>query len=131
MPESRPSDSRQVDHGPLSPAGVKALKVAVIVMAVMIVVGVAVVIGRIFYLAANQPTAAANVQTQAAPKSVAFKPRMSLALPARAKVERMALDGGRLAIHYAAGGDAKASAIVVLDLTTGRTLSKIDLLQSK
>jgi len=92
------------------------LKIAVIAMGVLIVLGVLTVIGRIIYLASRSP---AQMTTSG---SVASNAR--LALPAGAVIRSISLSGDRLAIHF----DTQAgSGIAVLDLASGKTLSRVDL----
>jgi phage shock protein PspC (stress-responsive transcriptional regulator) len=89
------------------------LKIAVIAMGVLIVLGVLTVIGRIIYLASRP---AGQVTTLAA------SPR--LALPAAASVRSVALSGDRLVVHYDA---PTGSGISVLDLASGRVLTRVEL----
>ena len=49
---------------------------------------------------------------------------MTATLPAGAQVRGLALQGDRLAIHY---DTAAGSGIAVVDLATGRTLSRVQL----
>lgn len=107
--------SAAADTGPLGPAGVRALKIAIAVMGLMIVLGVLAVIGRIFYLASSKRT-----QTPQAVQSIA--PEATLALPEGASVRSISLAGNRLAVHYAA---PTGEGIAVVDLQTGRTVSQV------
>lgn len=93
------------------------LKIAVIVMGVLIVLGVLAVIGRIVWLA-SRPAAGAAGGTAAMASSV------RLSLPAGATIRSVSLSGDRLVVHY----DAQTGAgIAILDLASGRTLSRVDL----
>lgn len=100
--------------------GVRALKIAVVVMGIMIVLGVLAVIGRIVYLA-NQRSAQGVSAVPAGSARLSANAR--LALPAGAQVRQISLSGDRLAVHYEAAG---ASGIAVLDLATGAVLSRVD-----
>lgn len=88
----------------------RGLKVAVILMAVILIVGFGVVVGRIVYLF-QRPSA--SVATTAQPVERAER---NLTLPVGAIVRHVSVAGDRLAVHY----DAPSGAgIRVLDLTTG------------
>lgn len=99
--------------------GVRALKIAIVVMGVMIVLGLITIIGRMIYLASQggrQPAAPAL--------SARIAPNARLALPPGAQVRHVALSGDRLAVHF----DSPAGAgIAILDLTTGAQLSRVEL----
>jgi hypothetical protein len=100
------------------------LRRAVVIMGVLLLLGFAVVIGRVVYLL-NKPAAA--VSTQAAmPRSGAPAPesKARLVLPAGAQVKHMALGEARLAVHYEAPGGA---GILVLDVVTGAVVQRIEL----
>lgn len=98
--------------------GVRALKLAVVVMGIMMVVGVLVVIGRIVYLA-NQRGAQGTTATGSARLAASAR----LALPAGASVRQISLSGDRLAVHYEAPG---GTGIAVVDLASGAVLSRVD-----
>lgn len=95
------------------------LKIIVIVLGVALFVGLAVVIGRIIYLASAAP---AQPGAQTAGSAGAPRPAFSLQLPAGAQVRSMALSGDRLAVHYEA---ASGEGIAVIDLRTGRPAASI------
>lgn len=98
--------------------GVRALKLAVIAMGVMIVLGVLTVIGRIVYLASQGPRQASSTAV-----SSRLAPAARLALPSGAHVRQVSLAGDRLAVHYES---AAGSGIAVIDLVSGAVLSRID-----
>lgn len=98
--------------------GVRALKIAVVVMGIMMVVGIFVVFARIVYLA-NQRGAQG---TTVAASSTRLAPQAQLALPAGASIRQVSLSGDRLAVHY---DSPSGSAIAVLDLATGSLLSRV------
>lgn len=106
------------EQGPLSPLGVRLLKIAIVVMGIMIVVGVAVAIGRIIYLASN--TGSDNVATQSAPGPLA--PRHTLSLPEGARITQTSLNGDRLLVRYVADGRTE---LAIYDLHQGRLLSTV------
>ncbi len=98
--------------------GVRALKFAVVAMAIMIVVGILVVIGRIVYLANQRGTQGSSTTATSARLSA----QAQLALPAGASIRQIALSGDRLAIHYDSPAGA---AIAILDLASGTVLSRV------
>lgn len=102
----------------LSDPQVRALRIAVIVMGVVLVFGLVAVIGRIIYLIARP---AAQVS---ASSGTALVSEAAATLPAGAHVRNIALQGDRLAIHYET---AAGSGIAVVDLASGRTLSRVHL----
>lgn len=105
------------ENGALSGGQVRALKIAIVVMGILIVLGLLLVIGRIIYLAGKPRSPSTSVST-----SPAAEPR--LALPAGAAIRSVSISGDRLAVHY----DTPAGAgIAVLDLETGRTLSRVQI----
>lgn len=116
--DARPTaQDHQGGGAPFTPRQLRALKIAVVVMGIILIVGFAAVIGRIAYLVMRGNTfqpAAARPLVQSA----------HLPLPPGATVRSMSLAGDRLAVHYDSPG---GPAIVILDLVTGSTLSRIDL----
>lgn len=94
---------------------VRALKVAVIGMGVLIVVGLATVIGRIVYLASS-------TEDTPPPLSSPRSKEQTLALPSGAEVRTMTLFGPRLAVQYQS---PTGSGITILDIATGEIVSHI------
>jgi hypothetical protein len=109
--------THEPSSGPLSPGQVRALKIIVVVMGVLILLGLFTVFGRIIYLASKP-----GRQVQAA--SQGLKAEQRLALPPGAEVRQTSISGDRLAVHYEAPSGA---AVVVLDLASGQVLSRIEL----
>jgi hypothetical protein len=111
------------DNGPLSSGQVKALKIAIAVMGIMIIAALLAIVGRVIYLSTNKP---ASVATQAVPAvtadTPAFAPEHAFSLPPGAKVVRMSLEGNRLLVHYDLAGTPHAS---IYDLANGKRLSGI------
>ncbi len=95
----------------------RILKISIVVMGVLIVVGLLTVIGRMIYLASGGRQ---QVSTTAGPVA----PAARLPLPDGAVVRTVALSGDRLAVHFDAPG---GSGIAILDLATGRALSRVEL----
>ncbi|MFM9849544.1 MAG: DUF6476 family protein [Hyphomicrobiaceae bacterium] len=102
---------------PFSPAQLRILKIAVVVMGVILVLGFAAVIGRIAYLVTR-------TAKPAAVQSATIAKDMQLLLPAGAAVRSLALSGDRLAVHF----DTHAGAgVTILDLLTGEPVTRIEL----
>lgn len=117
MAQGKATPEGAADDGPLSPAGVKALKFAIVAMGVMIIVGLVLMVGRIIYLASKPKpakTAATAVTTLAA--------EVSVWLPPATRAKHLALDGDRLSVLYEGDGGSGA---IVIDLTRGKTISSI------
>jgi hypothetical protein len=118
-PRSVPSQSAN-DNGPLSSAQVKALKLAIAIMSVLIVAALLAIVGRVIYLSAVKKRAAPSAQIV----SSTIAPATTLNLPAGAVIRNMSLHGDRLLVHYETTSGPGA---VVLDLATGKKLSTIDI----
>ena len=108
--------SSAVDSGPLSPGQVRALKIAIVVMAILIVLGLVGVIARIMYLASTKPTAR-PVASQATPSAVEAR----IPVPAGAVVKSMTLDGDRMALHFESPTGA---GITIVDVASGKVVSR-------
>lgn len=93
------------------------LKALVIGMAVLIVVGTAVIAVTLARRSAGDGAAADGAATSSAPAR--------LALPAGARVIETALDGDRLALRIALAGGGER--IVIIDARTGRRVAAVDL----
>lgn len=104
-------------EGPLSPAGVRALKIAIVVMGVMIVLGLVAVVARIIYLAGQSPSQATVSVVPAAGLAEA-----RIALPAGAVVRHLAIDGPRVAVHYET---TSGPGLAVFDWSTGKPLARL------
>lgn len=113
------TDSGAIDQGPLSPAGVKALKFAVIFMGVLIVIGMVVVIGRVIYLAST-PKASRTAQPQTG--ATQFVANAKVVLPSGTQAKQTTLAGNRLVVQYEGAGRSGA---VIVDLGTGQVISRI------
>lgn len=109
---------------PLGPGGVRALKIAILVMGVMILVGLAVAVGRVVHLS-GKPARTAGTTSTITP-GAPLRAETRLALPAGTSIKSIALSGDRLAVHYEGAGGTKAG-IAVLDAATGEVLSRIEI----
>jgi hypothetical protein len=111
------------DNGPLSSGQVKALKIAIVVMGIMIIAALLAIVGRVIYLSANKPASEASQArpaiTAAAP---AFAPQHAFSLPPGAKIVRMSVESNRLFVQYDLAGTSHAS---IYDLSNGKRLSDI------
>jgi Family of unknown function (DUF6476) len=113
-----PSQADAAASGPLSPGQVRALKIAVVVMGVLIIIGLFTVFARIIYLASRS-----GPQVQAASQA-SGKTAQRLALPRGAIVRQSSISGDRLAVQYEAPSGA---GIVILDLASGQIVSRVEL----
>jgi len=104
-----------------TPRQVRALKIAVIVMGILLVAGFGLVMGAIVYQASQLPDKDAPPAPAAA---VPPEAQSELAIPAGAKVTSLALDGNRLALHLESSAGPE---VVVVDIGTGKVLSRIKL----
>ncbi|MGI9479085.1 MAG: hypothetical protein ACR2PI_20445 [Hyphomicrobiaceae bacterium] len=107
------------DNGPLSPGQVKALKIAIATMGVMIVAALLAIVGRVIYLSSIKKVAAPEAATK-----TALAPRHQVALPSGAVVKTMSLQGSRLLVHYQTPSGPGA---IILDLGSGKTLSRVEM----
>jgi hypothetical protein len=101
-----------------TPRQVRALKIAVIVMGVLLVGGFAFVLAAIVYQASKGGQSAAGLGE--APGGVESR----LQIPKDATVTALSLDGDRLAIYL---NSAAGPEIVVIDVGTGMVISRIRL----
>jgi hypothetical protein len=101
----------------LSDDQIKRLKVVVIVMTVLLIAGIALLIGRVIYLASGGRDASAQAATGAP-----LVAETTLLLPEGASLKSSTLTGNRVLAHYSG---PRGEGLLVLDLTTGRTLSHV------
>jgi hypothetical protein len=119
----------ETDNTPLpgtvfTPRQVRVLKIAVIVMGILLVGGFAFVMAAIVYQASKLGDKKTPEAAPAAVPTAVAVPEAALALPPDATVTSMALDGDRLALHLQTGAGPE---IAVIDVTTGKVLSRIKL----
>jgi Ca2+/H+ antiporter len=105
-----------------TPRQVRALKIAVIVMGILLVGGFAVVVAGIMYQASQLGDKKA--QTPAPAAAVLPGAQMELVIPSGATVTAMALDGDRLALHLKSSTGPE---VLVIDVPTGKVISRIRL----
>lgn len=112
---------------PFTPAQLRALKIAIVVMSIILVLGFGAIIARLYYLATQPASSAPAVASRISGAPLA--PEISLALPAGAQVRTMSLTAGgdRLAVHFEA---PTGPGIVILDLPSGKVASRVRLLPS-
>lgn len=127
------SDAKPAGGGDIfnDPVFLRNMKIAVVVMAVILILGFIAIIARIFYLSsrtpAQPPKAAVTMQPATDPRvldAVKLAERVRLDLPAGASIRSVALSGTRLAVHYDA---PTGGGIAIVDLETGRPLSRIEI----
>jgi hypothetical protein len=111
-------DNRPLPGTVFTPRQVRALKIAVIVMGILLVGGFAFVLAAIVYQASK------GGQDRAVPPTGLERVEAELPIPKDATIDAMSLDGDRLALHL---NSAAGPEIVVLDLKTGKTLARIKL----
>jgi hypothetical protein len=104
----------------LSDDQIRKLRMVVIAMSLLLVAGVATVIGRVLYLANRG-------QEQAMPRGM-LSPEARLVLPAGATLKSATLSGDRLAAQYTS---PKGDGLIIMDLVTGKMVShvRIDIAQ--
>lgn len=125
MTETAPAEDHAAAEAPSAPAMgargdtgiVRAMKVLVIVLGVLLILGFFTVVARLVYLAAR-PDSPAKVGPPAPGANA------SLELPTGANVRTVTLSGDRLAVHYDA---PSGGGIAVIDIASGRTLARIQL----
>jgi hypothetical protein len=101
-----------------TPRQVRALKIAVIVMGILLVGGFAFVLAAIVYQASRGGKEAVSAAAGLGEGTGEF------AIAKDATISSMSLDGGRLALHL---NSAAGAEIVVLDLASGKVISRIKL----
>jgi hypothetical protein len=101
-----------------TPRQVRVLKIAVIVMGILLVGGFAFVLAAIVYQASR------GGQDRVAPAAVLGGIEAELPIPKDATIGSMSLDGDRLALHL---NSAAGPEIIVLDLATSKIVSRIRL----
>lgn len=92
----------------------RMLKYAVIGMGVVLILGFFVILARIVYLTSRMEA------------SLPAGQEWSVAVPTGAAVASMSLSGNRLALHLT-GPEADERSIMVIDLTSGRTITRLRL----
>jgi hypothetical protein len=101
-----------------TPRQVRALKIAVIVMGLLLVGGFAFVLAAIVYQASRGGQDGRNAS------AIATSVETELAIPKDATITALSLEGDRLALHFKSEVGAE---IAVVDLKTGKVISRIRL----
>ena len=102
----------------LTPRQVRVLKIAVIVMGILLVGGFAFVLAAIVYQASKAG------QDRAVPQAMMEGMGAALPIPKDASISALSLDGDRLALHL---HSAEGPEIIVVDLKTGKVVARIEL----
>ena len=127
--EAQGGDGRETGQPAIKPmfddAQMRKLRIAVVGMGAVLLLGFTTVIGRIVYLFNRAPVDPAIV---AVVNSTGVPPEIRLALPAGAVVRNLSLAGNRLAVHYEA---PSGTAIAIIDLATGKTTQKVEIVPGK
>jgi len=105
-----------------TPRQVRALKIAVIAMGILLVGGFAVVVAGIVYQASQ--LGEKTTEAPAPPVRVLPGVQAEVAMPQGATVTSMALDGDRLALHLTTSTGPE---VVIIDVPTGKVISRIKL----
>ncbi len=106
-----------------TPRQVRALKLAVVVMGILLVGGFALVLGTIVYQASRGGQKPGNAEA-VGEGSQGSPARSELPIPKDASLTALALDGDRLALHLKS---AAGSEVAVIDVRTGKVLARIKL----
>ena len=116
-------DNTPIEGTVFTPRQVRLLKIAVVTMGLMLLAGLGAVIVGMIYQASKVGKTPVSAASPAALES-GIADAGALTVPEGSKVSSMALDGNRLAVHLPTpeGGE-----IAIVDLTTGRVLSRITL----
>jgi Family of unknown function (DUF6476) len=120
-----PTSPRAVQAFP-TPSQLRVLKKAVVVMGVIILLLMAAIVARIIYMSA----AKSKLQTSTESALFVLPPpqsNLTLALPAGAIIRSSTLNGNHLAVHHSVGD---TDAIAILDLATGKIISRIKIERS-
>lgn len=108
------------------PVFLRNMKIAVVVMAVILILGFIGIIARIFYLSSRLPPPQSAQSSLAQPLSAGaaqLSATARLELPPGATMRSVSLAGTRLAVHYES---PSGSGIAIVDLETGRTVSRVE-----
>jgi hypothetical protein len=106
-------DNTPLPGAVFNPRQVRVLKIAVIAMGILLVGGFAFVLAAIVYQASRGGQSSVPAGAEAV-----------LQIPKDASIGTLDLDGDRLALHLQSAAGAE---IVVIDLKTGKALSRIKL----
>lgn len=117
------SETPQPPGHPFTPAQVRMLRMAVIIMGVLIVLGLIALV----YGIARQARKMAEVRDTPTRVEAPFSRPLNIG---RGRVQSMVLNDGTLAIHVSdgdAGGTAERGEIIIFDIRRGREIGRIPL----
>jgi hypothetical protein len=121
-PKTGVADVEAASAGQFSEPQMRMLRAAVIGMAILLVVGLFTLIGRIIYLAKSGGATSPNTTVSAPPSPRTLAPEVRVALPAGAMIKATTISGDRLTITYS---DTSGDGLVIVDLTTAQVVSRI------
>jgi hypothetical protein len=107
---------------PFTPAQIRALKIAIVIMSIILVLGFTAILARLFYLAKQPPTAVSPARAPIA----ALMPDIDLPLPQGAQIQSVSLTstGDLMAVQFNAPAGA---GVVIVDLASGKIVSRVRL----
>jgi hypothetical protein len=123
-PEAPDTGVEDVIPDQFTGAQMRLLKIAVTGMGVILVAGILALIGRVAYLAQRNNIPAATSLTS----SQTLVTGARVELPAGAVLKNSTLSGDRLVVSYS---DASGDGVIIADLTTGQTISRIRIERAK
>ena len=120
-PENTPIGDTRIEGTVFTPRHVRLLKIAVVVMGIMILAGLAAVIAGMIFQASKLGKKTPK-QVPAATAPVLSGALSALTIPEGGEVASVALDGDRLAVHLKTPG---GSEIAIVDIATGKVLTRV------
>ncbi|PPD30425.1 MAG: hypothetical protein CTY20_03175 [Hyphomicrobium sp.] len=122
---ARPPSATNASNGDIfnDPVFLRNMKIAVVVMAVILILGFIGIIARIFYLSSRLPPPQSAQQPPLSAGAAQIAASAKLELPTGANMRSVSLAGTRLAVHYEG---PSGSGIAIVDLETGRTISRVE-----
>lgn len=126
MTASPQNGTEKLEGSVFTPAQIRKLKIAVVVMGVALLAGFALLVVGIVYQASKIGESSTQAAPQGAAESRAAPPAGEIPLPLKAdeRIAHIALDGDRMAVHVAGPGGGE---IRVLDLASGAVVARVPL----
>jgi len=109
-----------------TPSQLRALRIAVVVMGIILLLGFATVIGRIVFLLNATPKPEANASGTVPEATAPLRAPAAVELPKGAVVKHLALSGNRLAIHFETPSGAGIRIVDLLSPQGGITLPIVE-----